>query len=218
MFVWLYIQEPCSYLSMVNETFSSLDLPITPWLRRLAISIYFLDDRLSLIFQWLYVQSTCNYYHMVNEIYICFFDQTVRCLCDYISKILAINTPWLMRLTLKFIFLITPCPMFLWLCVQDICNYYDVVNDFFSNLVWGPRRRSTPGRLSRGRLCRADWSTTPREQREAAAWRSITHTPFWRASRWRAVRWRTVRWRTVRWRKGVYFSSFSKLSGFLTQR
>ncbi len=97
-----------------------------------AISIYFLDHTLSLMFQWLYVQSTCNYYRMVNEIYICSLDQTAQCLCE--SNTLAANTPWLMRLTLRFIFLITPCPLFLWPCVQDTCNYYDMVNEFVWNL------------------------------------------------------------------------------------
>ncbi len=46
------------------------------------------------------VQGTCSYYDMVNEIYICFLDQTAQCLCDYISKTLPTNTPWLMRLSL----------------------------------------------------------------------------------------------------------------------
>ncbi len=58
-------------------------------------------------------------------------------------------------------------------------------------VLWRPRRRSAPGRLSRGSLGRAGWSTTPRTERTLLD--ALLPTPLWRTVRWRAVRWRTVR-------------------------
>ena len=65
----------------------------------------------------------------------CFFYHTAQCFCTSMSKTRKIIVPWLISLfTSRFLFLNTPCPMFLWRYVQGTCYCYSIVNETVSHL------------------------------------------------------------------------------------